>query len=134
MKSNFNIFDAKIYKMAQINDNYFKLQAGYLFPEIGRRVREFQKEHPQADIIKMGIGDVTQPLTPSVIRAFHEGVEEMSKAETFKGYGPEQGYDFLREAIAKNDYPIAVLIYMLMRFSFLMGQNVIPAIFWRSLA
>lgn len=90
--------------MAQINDNYFKLQAGYLFPEIGRRVREFQKEHPQADIIKMGIGDVTQPLVPSVIRAFHEGVEELSKAETFKGYGPEQGYAFLREAIAKNDY------------------------------
>ena len=89
--------------MAQINENYFKLQAGYLFPEIGRRVYEFQKEHPQADIIKMGIGDVTQPLTPSVIRAFHEGVEEMSKAETFKGYGPEQGYDFLREAISKNE-------------------------------
>jgi LL-diaminopimelate aminotransferase len=90
--------------MAQINENYFKLQAGYLFPEIGRRVREFQKEHPRADIIRMGIGDVTQPLTPSVIRAFHEGVDEMSKAETFKGYGPEQGYDFLRDAIAKNDY------------------------------
>ena len=90
--------------MAQINENYFKLQAGYLFPEIGRRVREFQKEHPQADIVRMGIGDVTQPLTPAVIRAFHEGVEEMSKAGTFKGYGPEQGYDFLREAIAKNDY------------------------------
>jgi len=90
--------------MAQINENYFKLQAGYLFPEIGRRVREFQKEHPQADVIKMGIGDVTQPLPPSIIRAFHEGVEEMAKAATFKGYGPEQGYDFLREAIAKNDY------------------------------
>jgi len=90
--------------MAQINENYFKLQAGYLFPEIGRRVREFQREHPQANIIKMGIGDVTQPLTPSVIRAFHEGVEEMAKIGTFKGYGPEQGYDFLREAIAKNDY------------------------------
>ena len=90
--------------MAQINENYFKLQAGYLFPEIERRVHEFQKEHPKTDIIKMGIGDVTQPLTPSVIRAFHEGVEEMSKTETFKGYGPYQGYDFLREAIAKNDY------------------------------
>jgi LL-diaminopimelate aminotransferase len=90
--------------MAQINENYFKLQAGYLFPEIGRRVREFQKEHPQADIVRMGIGDVTQPLTPTVIRAFHDGVEEMSVAGTFKGYGPEQGYDFLREAIAKNDY------------------------------
>lgn len=90
--------------MAQINENYLKLQAGYLFPEIGRRVREFQKEHPDADVIKMGIGDVTQPLTASIIRAFHEGVEEMSKYDTFKGYGPEQGYDFLREAIAKNDY------------------------------
>jgi LL-diaminopimelate aminotransferase len=90
--------------MAQINENYLKLQAGYLFPEIGRRVREFQKENPQADVIKMGIGDVTLPLTPTVIRAFHEGVEEMSKAETFKGYGPEQGYDFLREAIAKSEY------------------------------
>ncbi len=75
---NFNIFAAKIYKMAQINDNYFKLQAGYLFPEIGRRVREFQKANPEADIIKMGIGDVTQPLAPSVIRAFHEGVDEMA--------------------------------------------------------
>jgi LL-diaminopimelate aminotransferase len=91
-------------KMAQINENYLKLQAGYLFPEIGRRVREFQKENPQADVIKMGIGDVTKPLTPTVIRAFHEGVEEMSKADTFKGYGPEQGYDFLREAIAQSEY------------------------------
>jgi LL-diaminopimelate aminotransferase len=90
--------------MAQINENYFKLRAGYLFPEISRRVREFQKEHPDAEIIKMGIGDVTQPLSPTVIRAFHEGVEELSSASTFKGYGPEQGYDFLREAIAKNDY------------------------------
>ena len=90
--------------MAQINENYFKLKAGYLFPEIGRRVREYKKENPEADIINMGIGDVTQPLTPTVIRTFHEGVEEMSKAATFKGYGPEQGYDFLREAIAVNDY------------------------------
>ena len=90
--------------MAQINENYLKLQAGYLFPEIGRRVREFQKENPKADVIKMGIGDVTLPLTPMVIKAFHEGVDEMSKAGTFKGYGPEQGYDFLREAIAVMEY------------------------------
>lgn len=90
--------------MAQINENYFKLQAGYLFPEISRRVNEYQKENPLADIVRMGIGDVTQPLTPAVIRAFHEGVDDMSKAETFKGYGPYEGYDFLREAIAKNDY------------------------------
>jgi LL-diaminopimelate aminotransferase len=90
--------------MAQINENYLKLQAGYLFPEIGRRVREFQKQHPDADVIKMGIGDVTQPLKPTVVKAFHEGVEEMSKADTFKGYGPEQGYNFLREAIAKSEF------------------------------
>ena len=90
--------------MALINENYLKLKAGYLFPEIGRRVREFQKNHPEAEIISMGIGDVTQPLSPSVINAFHEAVEEMSKQETFKGYGPEQGYGFLREAIAENEY------------------------------
>jgi LL-diaminopimelate aminotransferase len=91
-------------QMARINENYLKLQAGYLFPEIGRRVREFQKENPRADVIKMGIGDVTRPLAPAVIRAFHEGVEEMSRSETFKGYGPEQGYEFLREVIAQNDF------------------------------
>jgi len=90
--------------MAHINEHYLKLQAGYLFPEIGRRVSKFQKENPNAKIIKMGIGDVTIPLVPSVIRAFHEGVEDLAKIETFKGYGPEQGYDFLREAIAKNEY------------------------------
>jgi LL-diaminopimelate aminotransferase len=96
---------AKIIKMARINENYLKLQAGYLFPEIGRRVREFQKDHPNAKVIKMGIGDVTLPLTPSVIKAFHEGVEEMSKIETFKGYEPEGlGYGFLREAIASNEF------------------------------
>jgi len=90
--------------MAKINEDYLKLPGGYLFPEIGRRVREYQKEHPDAEIIRMGIGDVTQPLCPAVIKAFQEGVEEMSRVETFKGYGPEQGYEFLREAIAENDY------------------------------
>jgi LL-diaminopimelate aminotransferase len=90
--------------MAFINEHYLKLKAGYLFPEIGRRVREYAKAHPDKNIIRMGIGDVTQPLTPSVVKAFHEGVEEMSSASTFRGYGPEQGYDFLREAIAANDY------------------------------
>lgn len=90
--------------MALLNEDYLKLQAGYLFPEIGRRVREFEKAHPEADVIRMGIGDVTLPLTPAVIKAFHEGVDEMSKAETFKGYGPEQGYAFLREAIAISEY------------------------------
>jgi LL-diaminopimelate aminotransferase len=90
--------------MALINENYLKLQAGYLFPEIGRRVSEFIEANPDKNVIKMGIGDVTQPLVPSVVKAFHEGVEEMAKGETFKGYGPEQGYAFLREAIAKNSY------------------------------
>ena len=90
--------------MAKINENYLKLQAGYLFPEIGRRVNEYQKKNPNAKIIRMGIGDVTLPLVPSVIKAFHEGVEEMSKKETFKGYGPEQGYEFLRSAISENEY------------------------------
>ena len=90
--------------MALINENYLKLQAGYLFPEIGRRVREFAAANPDKKIIRMGIGDVTQPLVPAVVKAFHEGVEEMGNAATFKGYGPEQGYDFLREAIARHDY------------------------------
>jgi len=90
--------------MAPINENYLKLQAGYLFPEIGRRVREYAAANPDKKIISMGIGDVTQPLAPSVIRAFHEGVDDMGRKATFKGYGPEQGYEFLRNAIAENDY------------------------------
>ncbi len=90
--------------MARINENYLKLQAGYLFPEIGRRVRAYCEANPDADVIKMGIGDVTQPLIPAIVDAMHKGVDEMANAETFKGYGPEQGYDFLREAIAQNDF------------------------------
>jgi LL-diaminopimelate aminotransferase len=91
--------------MAFINEHYLKLKAGYLFPEIGRRVKEYAQAHPDKKIIRMGIGDVTQPLVPAVIKAFHEGVEEMASAATFKGYdGAGLGYDFLREAIAKNDY------------------------------
>lgn len=90
--------------MALINENYLKLQAGYLFPEIGRRVAEYIAANPDKKVIKMGIGDVTQPLVPSVVKAFHEGVDDMAKADTFHGYGPEQGYAFLREAISKNSY------------------------------
>jgi LL-diaminopimelate aminotransferase len=90
--------------MALINENYLKLQAGYLFPEIGRRVNEYANANPDKKVIRMGIGDVTQPLVPTVVKAFHEGVEEMASGKTFKGYGPEQGYAFLREAIAKNSY------------------------------
>ena len=90
--------------MARINENYLKLQAGYLFPEIGRRVNAFCEAHPDANVIKMGIGDVTQPLCPATIEAMHKAVDEMAVKETFRGYGPEQGYSFLRDAIAKNDF------------------------------
>jgi LL-diaminopimelate aminotransferase len=90
--------------MARINDHYLKLPAGYLFPEIGRRVSRFATEHPEAKIIRMGIGDVTEPLPPAVIEAMHKAVDEMGRREAFRGYGPEQGYEFLRTAIAENDY------------------------------
>lgn len=90
--------------MAQINENFLKLKAGYLFPEIGRRVRAFCDANPDAPIIKLGIGDVTEPLAPSIISAMHSAVDEMADRETFRGYGPEQGYPFLREAICENDY------------------------------
>jgi LL-diaminopimelate aminotransferase len=90
--------------MAYINDNYLKLKAGYLFPEIGRRVKAFSEANPNAKIIRMGIGDVTEPLPAAVIEAMHKAVDEMARRETFRGYGPEQGYDFLREAIARNDF------------------------------
>ena len=92
--------------MALINENYLKLKAGYLFPEIGRRVSKFAADNPGKKVIRMGIGDVTQPLTPTIMKAFHEGVEEMGHAGTFKGYGPEQGYEFLRKAIAEKAYQV----------------------------
>lgn len=90
--------------MALINDNYSKLKAGYLFPEIGRRVAKFAAENPSAKIIRLGIGDVTEPLPAAVTAAMHAAVDEMGRRESFRGYGPEQGYDFLRNAIAQNDY------------------------------
>jgi LL-diaminopimelate aminotransferase len=90
--------------MTYVNENYLKLKAGYLFPEIGRRVRAFAAANPAAKIIRMGIGDVTEPLPPAIIQAMHKAVDEMGQRETFQGYGPEQGFDFLREAIAKNDF------------------------------
>jgi LL-diaminopimelate aminotransferase len=90
--------------MAYINDNYLNLKAGYLFPEIGRRVKAFSQANPNASIIRLGIGDVTEPLPPAVIAAMHVAVDEMAVGKTFRGYGPEQGYDFLREAIAKHDF------------------------------
>lgn len=90
--------------MITINENFLKLQAGYLFPEISRRVSQFADNNPDARIIKLGIGDVTEPLAPAVIEAMHKAVDEMSQKKTFRGYGPEQGYEFLTEAIIENDF------------------------------
>lgn len=90
--------------MARVNSNYLKLKAGYLFPEIGRRVAAFCKANPDAKVIRLGIGDVTEPLPPAVRQAMHDAVDEMGARDTFRGYGPEQGYDFLREAIAEHDF------------------------------
>jgi LL-diaminopimelate aminotransferase len=90
--------------MAHINENYRKLQAGYLFPEIGRRVRAFQAANPDAKVIRLGIGDVTEPLVPAVTEAMHKAVTEMGTRAGFRGYGPENGYDFLLEAIRLHDY------------------------------
>ncbi|MEE4362380.1 MAG: LL-diaminopimelate aminotransferase [Desulfotignum sp.] len=90
--------------MIRANENYQKLQASYLFSDIAQRVALFQKNNPDAQIIRLGIGDVTRALPPAVIAAFHEGVDEMAADATFRGYGPEQGYAFLREKIAAHDY------------------------------
>jgi LL-diaminopimelate aminotransferase len=93
-------------EMAYLNENYLKLQAGYLFPEVARRVREFCEANPEATkrLIRCGIGDVTEPLPPVAIDAMKRAVDEMGKRETFRGYGPEQGYEFLRSVIAQQDY------------------------------
>src|SRR5215210_4312398 len=92
--------------MAFLNDNYLKLRAGYLFPEIARRVNSFFETHPEVAkrVIRCGIGDVTEPLPAAAISALHKAVDELASRETFRGYGPEQGYPFLRQAIAENDY------------------------------
>lgn len=92
--------------MAYLNENYLKLQAGYLFPEIARRVREFCEANPQASerLIRCGIGDVTEPLPQAAIDAMKRAADELGRRETFRGYGPEQGYEFLRSTIAQHDY------------------------------
>lgn len=87
-----------------ISENYLKLSESYLFAEIARKVNDYKKKHPEADVISLGIGDVTQPLASAVIEAMHKAVDEMAVAASFRGYGPERGYDFLREAIVENDF------------------------------
>ncbi len=90
--------------MTLLNDNYLKLPGSYLFSTIAQRVAAYKQAHPQAQVISLGIGDVSRPLVPAVIEALHKASDEMGRAETFRGYGPEQGYAFLREAILKHDY------------------------------
>ena len=90
--------------MVKINANYLELQGSYLFSTIAKKVREFTAANPDKKIIRLGIGDVTQPLTPTIIKALHDSVDEMAHKETFRGYAPDLGYDFLRNAIADNDY------------------------------
>src|SRR5512135_1744900 len=92
--------------MAYLNENYLKLKAGYLFPEIGRRVTQFCEKNPEAAkrLIRCGIGDVTEPLPAAAIAAVHNAIDEMGHRETMRGYGPEQGYEFIRQVIAQNEY------------------------------
>ena len=90
--------------MALVNDHFLKLPNNYLFADIAKKVNAFRVMHPKADVISLGIGDVTQPLCPAVIEAMHHATDEMAYESSFRGYGPEQGYDFLREAILRNDF------------------------------
>ena len=90
--------------MAKINKNYLKLPGNYLFSTIGKKVREYGEAHPEKEIIRLGIGDVTRPIAPKIIETLHHAVDEMGREETFRGYAPDLGYDFLREVIAQKDY------------------------------
>ncbi len=90
--------------MLKINEHYLKLQASYLFSDIARRVADFQEKNPDREVIKLGIGDVTRALPRACVQAFHRAVDEMADDATFRGYGPEQGYEFLRQAIAEHDF------------------------------
>ena len=90
--------------MALVNEHFLKLPGSYLFSDIAKKVNTFKITHPKQDIIRLGIGDVTQPLPKACIEAMHKAVEELASKDTFRGYGPEQGYDFLIEAIIKNDF------------------------------
>ena len=90
--------------MFKVNENYLKLPGSYLFSNIAKKVKAYKAENPGKDIISLGIGDVTQPLAPAIIDSLHKAVDEMAVKETFKGYAPDLGYEFLRSAIAKNDY------------------------------
>lgn len=90
--------------MFKVNDNYLKLPGSYLFSTIGKKVKAYKEEHPDKQVISLGIGDVTQPLAPAIIERLHSAVDEMADAKTFKGYAPDLGYEFLRTTIAEQDY------------------------------
>ena len=90
--------------MTKINENFLKLTPSYLFTDIAKKVADFSAKNPDRKLIKMGIGDVTRPLVPAVVEAMHKATDEMGTFEGFHGYGPEQGYSFLRELICENDY------------------------------
>ena len=90
--------------MVQVNENYLKLKAGYLFPEIAKRVKIYSQLNKSAEIIKLGIGDVTEPLPKACIKAMGKALDEMGTKDGFRGYGPEQGYSWLREKISENDF------------------------------
>ena len=88
----------------KINENFLKIESSYLFSTVAKKQREYQAAHPEADVIRLSIGDVTKPLAPAVIKAMHKAVDEMADEATFRGYPPEYGYDFILEAIQKHDY------------------------------
>ena len=90
--------------MFKVNEDYLKLPGSYLFSTIGKKVAAYTANHPDKKIIRLGIGDVTQPLAPAIIESLHSAVDEMAYAETFRGYAPDLGYEFLRKAMAENDY------------------------------
>ena len=90
--------------MSKINENFLNLQESYLFSTVAKKVAEYSKNNPEKEIIKLGIGDVTKPIVPACLEAMHKAVDEIGTEDGFKGYGPEQGYEFLRKAIIENDY------------------------------
>ena len=115
--------------MVTVNKNYLKLPGSYLFSTIAKKVAAYQEANPDVQIVRLGIGDVTQPLAPAIIDALHKSVDEMAHAETFHGYAPDLGYEFLRSAIVKNDYEARGCRSVRMKSLYLTVQRVIPEIF-----
>ena len=115
--------------MVTVNKNYLKLPGSYLFSTIAKKVAAYQEANPDVQIVRLGIGDVTQPLAPAIIDALHKSVDEMAHAETFHGYAPDLGYEFLRSAIVKMIMRHAAARSVRMKSLYLTVQRVIPEIF-----